>query len=134
MHRARRDADTANCGGAVDDTVAVGSYPAAASPSGTFDQGGNVWEWTDTIRGTARRIRGGGFASAASELAASSSGADADPLAADPDLGFRVIPEPESLWQLLAGVGLLIALRGRRRSGRRSLRDGRAGWHRPNRR
>ena len=40
--------NTANCGSPVGDTADVGSYPSAASPSGTFDQGGNVWEWTDT--------------------------------------------------------------------------------------
>ena len=89
--------NTPSCGDAAGDTVAVGSYASAASPSGTFDQGGNVWEWTNTVSGTARRIRGGGFESLPAELAASGSGADADPQAADPDLGFRVVPEPDAL-------------------------------------
>ena len=106
--------NTANCANAVGDTADVGSYTASPSPYGTFDQGGNVWEWTDEITGLDRRIRGGGFASAVSELAAASSGMDADPLAADPDLGFRV-PEPSRLWQLAAGIGALIALARRRR-------------------
>jgi len=67
------------------------------------------------VSGADRRIRGGDFASPASELAASSSGLDADPLAEDPDIGIRV-PEPGRLWQLMAGIGALIALNRRRSS------------------
>ncbi len=82
-------------------------------PNETFDQGGNVWEWTESASGADRRIRGGAFASPASELAAASSGVDADPLLEAPDVGFR-LPERGCLWQLAAGVGALIALRRRR--------------------
>lgn len=43
--------------------TSVGSAgPASASPYGTFDQGGNVWEWNDTvISGSARGLRGGAW-------------------------------------------------------------------------
>ncbi len=41
--------NTANCDFVYQDLSDVGSYPGSASPSGTFDQGGNRWEWTDTI-------------------------------------------------------------------------------------
>ena len=38
----------------------MGSYTGAASPNGTFDQGGNVWEWNETIiDGSKRGFRGG---------------------------------------------------------------------------
>ncbi len=110
----------ANCGQPIGGEVTpVGSYPISASPSGTFDQGGNVWEWTDEIGGASRRIRGGGFASVFNELAAESSGADADPSVGEADVGFRVVPEPGGVWPLVAGVGLLLAIEHGRSSGSR---------------
>ena len=42
-------ANTANCGEVVNDFTDVGSYTGAASPNGTFDQGGNVWEWNESV-------------------------------------------------------------------------------------
>ena len=75
----------------------VGSYTDSPSPNGTFDQGGNVWEWTDDREGGDRRIRGGAFDSVASDLAASNSGLAMDPLTEADDLGFRVVPEPGRL-------------------------------------
>ena len=38
-----------NCNGAVGDLTDVGSYTGSASPYGTFDQGGNVFEWNEAI-------------------------------------------------------------------------------------
>ena len=41
--------NTANCGSVAPDFSDVGSYPGSPSPNGTFDQGGNVEEWSDAF-------------------------------------------------------------------------------------
>ena len=52
----------ANCGNAVGTVVDVRSYTDSASPYGTFDQGGNVREWSDDLlTPSARTVRGGPF-------------------------------------------------------------------------
>ena len=57
--------NSANYGGgenAVGSTTVVGSYSGAPSPYGTFDQGGNVLEWTDSIPEESNRaVRGGSY-------------------------------------------------------------------------
>ena len=46
----------------------AGEWENSESPYGTFDQGGNVWEWNEAITGNARGLRGGSFSSAGSDL------------------------------------------------------------------
>lgn len=92
----------------------VGAHENSESAYGTFDQGGNVWEWNDgTPYGYYRGLRGGTFCCYDSGLAA----ADRDGYYATYEnygLGFRVVqvPEPAAMVLLvLGGVGLLVRRR-----------------------
>jgi len=57
--------NSANCNNAVGSPTDVGAYALSKSPYGTFDQGGNRFEWTDTIHqddsGFYRVKRGGNW-------------------------------------------------------------------------
>ena len=71
-------ANTANCvpglgeqASHVWDFRSVGSYTNAESPNGTFDQGGNIFEWNEKSFGGYRSVRGGAFSTTASAAAAS---------------------------------------------------------------
>lgn len=118
--------NTANCGPALGETSDVGSYTASASPYGTFDQGGNVWEWNESIlSGSDRSFRGGGFwDNLAGTTLASSYQWGGDPSGVPgqgaPDfLGFRLgslvpIPEPGTGLLMMMGLaGLAYGGRGR---------------------
>ncbi|MEB2311723.1 MAG: SUMF1/EgtB/PvdO family nonheme iron enzyme [Polyangiaceae bacterium] len=107
--------NTANCSLVVGNVTQVGAYVNSASPYGTFDQGGNVREWNDTIvSDTYRGVRGGTFYSVVGHLAASYRGRG-DPTNEGSFLGFRVasLPEPGAMLLLITGLTGL-ALRQRR--------------------
>ncbi len=68
----------------------VGSFPNAASYYGTFDQGGNVSEWTEAVvYGTQRRIRGGSVGDTF-ELLQRVTRISSRPEKEYPDTGFRL--------------------------------------------
>jgi formylglycine-generating enzyme required for sulfatase activity len=101
------------------DLTAVGSYSGSAGPYGTFDQGGNVYEWNETINGYCgsgcRVTRGGAWPYNTFSLAAASPGSA--PASHDSDAqGFRLamIPEPGTGALVIAG---LLGLGVRRRMG-----------------
>ncbi|MFQ5699984.1 MAG: SUMF1/EgtB/PvdO family nonheme iron enzyme [Myxococcota bacterium] len=99
--------NTANCGNVVKDLTDVGSYTGSASPAGTFDQGGNLWEWNEAILGgTNRGLRGGGLADISLNLGASVRSSVSASSELD-ILGFRVASVPEPGPGLLLMMGLL---------------------------
>lgn len=97
----------------------VGAFAESPGAYGTFDQGGDVWQWNEaTVTSTGRGLRGGCFASwRDSTCLAASYRSNSDPLNELVDIGFRVasVPEPSCVPMVLivALVGLLYAVRYR---------------------
>jgi len=92
-------------------TTAVGAYTGkpSDSPYGTFDQGGNVWEWNEALIGSYRGLRGGSFIHFVDFLRASNR-FDSSPTFEGVGIGFRVseVPEPATMAILmLGGIGIL---------------------------
>lgn len=84
--------------------IDVGSYSGSASAYGTFDQGGNLWEWNDTIINTSNRGQRGGAWGDSNNIYLQAADRESDlPSNEVAHLGFRVasIPEPSSLILLL---------------------------------
>lgn len=114
--------NSANCYPYADPTgtlTDVGAYALSDSPSGTFDQGGNVYEWHEQIKfDTDRGLRGGAWSGDWSNLDASNSDYDSPTLEID-NIGFRLasVPEPSAGSAGLLALGGLggLALRSRRR-------------------
>lgn len=108
--------NTANCESAVSAVTDVGAYTGSPSPYGTFDQAGNVWEWTEQTEAAAIRVLRGGnwFATATSSGASMSTTLEA--IAENIGIGFRIampLPEPgQGLLGATAGL-VLVALRAR---------------------
>jgi sulfatase modifying factor 1 len=99
----------------------VGEFENSASAYGTFDQDGNVWEWSEAIRVSYgdhvyRGVRGGSWGDSG-YLRASEHYDSYRPTSEQPTIGFRVVravPEPSSTIALLCGLAGLLAARRRR--------------------
>jgi formylglycine-generating enzyme required for sulfatase activity len=114
-------ANRANCeeqaGGATD----VGSYPGSPSPYGTFDQGGNLFEWNEQIVNDEftrlRGLRGAGWGSDETALAASNPELLVPTSEFGVRVGFRVarvVPEPGAAGA--CAIAALAALARQRRA------------------
>jgi len=114
--RDRSEPDPGNTANFHDGTIGgfrlVGDRENSASAYGTFDQGGNVWEWNETVIGTKRGLRGGAFGDSVNRLAATYRYQREPTRQYDAwscDIGFRVatIPEPSMLIGILSGLLVL---------------------------
>ncbi|MBU0676559.1 MAG: SUMF1/EgtB/PvdO family nonheme iron enzyme [Verrucomicrobia bacterium] len=116
-------------GSGVGDTSDVGAYTGSASYYGTYDQGGNLWEWNEAVISSSRGLRGGSWSSGESFMP-SSFRFDAYPEFEVNNSGFRVgsfeesqggdgptgaAPEPGSLALIGIGAGLMSVLRKRKK-------------------
>ncbi|MEN6372544.1 MAG: SUMF1/EgtB/PvdO family nonheme iron enzyme [Armatimonadota bacterium] len=95
----------------------VGEFENSESAYGTYDQGGNVWEWTEA--NTANRgLRGGSYYDGyyGSSLSSAQFSTLRPDYEGDGGEGFRVsqIPEPSSIIALAGGLASLLCLRRRK--------------------
>ncbi len=93
--------------------IDAGAYTLSASPYGTFDQGGNVWEWNETlifvrfISTYFGGLRGGSWDYESLNLLSSSRDHN-NQSSQNNGFGFRVANVPEPSTALLAAMGIVI--------------------------
>ena len=105
----------------------VGTYGGDPSLYGTFDQGGNVWEWNDAVIGSLRGLRGSSW-NANVDYLASSNRTYSGPSGEGYGIGFRLasVPEPSSLALTTLAAGTLLVHRKRRSASTRASRISKA--------
>ena len=88
--------------------TSAGAFSLAASAYGTFDQGGNVWEWSEAVIGGSRGIRGGSWSGSDSSLL-STTRSSFSPGNENSIIGFRIaeVPEPTVLGLMALGTVLI---------------------------
>lgn len=99
-------------------TTLVGEFQNSASPYGTFDQGGNVWEWNEALfPSSSRGMSGGSYNNYLGFALAARAREVTDATHEENFIGFRVasVPEPGCIALLLAGAVVLQGFAWRRR-------------------
>jgi sulfatase modifying factor 1 len=94
-----------------------GAYSGSASAYGTYDQGGDVFQWDEAVIASARGLRGGSWNDAAFNMRSSSRNNN-DPTLEAHTLGFRVaeaVPEPSTVAASLLLAACLVGFEIRRR-------------------
>jgi formylglycine-generating enzyme required for sulfatase activity len=94
----------------------VGAFTLADSFYGTYDQGGNVWEWNDAIvSGSSRGYRGGTWSGV--DYLQSLIRGYGGPAVENNNLGFRIVmvPEPSVIGFMALGMAMLAWKRKRTR-------------------
>ena len=94
----------------------VGAFSASPGPYGTYDQGGNVYQWNETsIMNSYREICGGSYIDGSSDLASSTRLYEYPTTEAD-IFGFRIagVPEPGGIVLLSIGAMSLLVYAWRR--------------------
>jgi formylglycine-generating enzyme len=84
------------------------------SPYGTMGQGGNLWEWNETLIYSSRGRRGGGFTGSAASTSLCAACSDSDtPSSEYNGNGFRVasVPEPSNLFLAIGAIVGLVCWR-----------------------
>jgi formylglycine-generating enzyme len=101
-------------------TTVVGEFQNSAAPCGTFDQGGNVWEWTEAVYGASYRVlRGGSFDEDYGGLHAYYRNNIYNyPTYEACNVGFRIVEAPEPATMVVLAMGGLVATYSRRRARR----------------
>jgi sulfatase modifying factor 1 len=100
--------------------TAGGAYSGSASAYGTYDQGGNAFEWNEAVISSSRGVRGGSWNSDASILR-SSDRINFDPTGEGSSVGFRVaeiaaVPEPTGILDGILTIGTLLVWRRKKHS------------------
>jgi formylglycine-generating enzyme required for sulfatase activity len=116
------DAYNTGNGGYTDPTnylTSVGAFADSPGPYGTYDMGGDVWQWNEANMdyGHSRGVRGGIWGSDSYCLASSYRYMYGSPLSESYVVGFRVasVPEPGSIALVVAGGLCQLASAWRRR-------------------
>lgn len=108
---------------AVDNAGDLGPYD-------TMGQGGNIWEWNETVISPGRRgVRGASFDNTGYGLHSSQQGVGLHDYTESYEVGFRVaeIPEPATLSLLVLG-GLAVSCRRRNQQKQQTRNTTRRGW------